>query len=256
MRGFPAFQPPTIESVPDSLALMFGFDGTLYVGDLPILAYARRCTEHLAPDAATAMIDGIRFFLEGKTISDRHIDLQGAEDGRQAVEILATALGLTADRIRLADQLARADMAASAFALDVPEGLSELLSEMVGVHVVVVTNAQGGAVAGVLSALGLAEHVHEVVADAGKPDNMSNIVAATLSRIGATGEPHRLMVIGDRWSDDLADAARIGAVTGLIDRFGRDDGNPTFRARDLTGLIPDIRQWAARQGAAATGALR
>src|SRR4051794_13310287 len=64
---------PTIVRVSPALALMFGFDGTLYVGDLPVLAYARHCAEQLPAAQATALIDGIRFFLEGKSIGESSV---------------------------------------------------------------------------------------------------------------------------------------------------------------------------------------
>ncbi len=233
-----------IGHVPVRLALLFDFDGTLYVGDLPTLAYARHCADQLPPAAATDLIDGIRFFLEGKSIADRRVDLGAAEDGRQAVEILAAAAGLTPDQVAAAYRRSRTDLAASAFVLDPPEGLAELLTELVGVHIMIVTNAHRVGVAEVLAAIGLIAYIDEVVTDAGKPDSMPGIVRSTLARIDSAAEPRRLMVVGDRWSADLADASRIGATTALIDRFRRGDGQPTVRATGLAGLIPAIRDWA------------
>ena len=106
------------------------------------------------------------------------------------------------------------------------------------------------------AAIGLAGQVDDVITDAGKPDAMPHIIDGVLRRIGAVSETDRLMVIGDRWGADLADADRVGAVTGMIDRFGRADGSPTVRAPDLAGLIPDIRAWAADHGALTAGGHR
>ena len=116
--------------------------------------------------------------------------------------------------------------------------MTDLLRDLVDVHVMVVTNAPATGVAEVLSAIGLAGQIDDVITDAGKPDTMPDIIDESLRRIGAVGEPDRLMVIGDRWGADLADASRVGAVTGMIDRFGRADGSPTVRAPDLAGLDP------------------
>ncbi len=234
--------------MPAHLALLLDFDGTLYVGDLPILAYARHCAEQLPAAGATELIDGVRFFLEGTSIGDRRVDLGAAEDGYQAVEILGRALGLTEGQVDSAYALARDDLAASAFALDQPEGLEELLDELSGVHVMVVTNAHPVGVAEVLSAIGLARFVDELITDAGKPGSMPALLRRTLAVIHGADEPRRLMVVGDRWSSDLADAAGVGATTGLIDRFGRGDGNPTVRASQLSALVPAIRRWADQFG--------
>jgi phosphoglycolate phosphatase-like HAD superfamily hydrolase len=245
--------------VPAGLALIFDFDGTLYVGDLPILAYARHCAEQLTDQSATDLIDGIRFFLEGKSAGNRRIDLSDAEDGYQAVEVLASALGLTDPQVRQAYRLARADLAASAFALEAPEGLVALLDQLRGadqrhgVHIAVVTNAAALGVGEVLAAIELAGLIDEVIIDAGKPAGMPDIIAATLRRIDAVDTPDRLMVVGDRWADDLADAHRARAVTAMVDRFSRGDGEPALRAADLVGLIPGIRQWAQERGAQERG---
>ena len=227
-----------------TLALLFDFDGTLYVGDLPILAYARHASELLPDAAATDLIDGVRFFLEGKSVSGRPLDLTAAEDGYMGVEMLARAAGLTSEQLDGAYHLARKDLAGSAFALEAPEGLEELLVDLADAYVVVVTNADLTGVAEVLTAIEVAGHIDRIVTDAGKPHSMPGHVADTLAHIGAQHEPHRLMVVGDRWSNDLAAAFAAGARTALVDRFHRGDGTPHLREATLAELIPAIRQWA------------
>lgn len=235
------------------LALLLDFDGTLYVGDLPVLAFARHCTEQLSAPRAKELIDGVRFFLEGKSVADRRVDLRAAEDGEEAVEILAAAMGLTQDQIDAAYRLARADLAASAFAIDPPDGLDQLFTDLRDVHVMVITNAHPVGVMEVLDAIGLTAHVDDLITDAGKPGSMPGILVRTIAGIDAEAEPRRVMVIGDRWASDLADASRAGATTALIDRFDRGDGDPTVRAKDLTELIPAIRAWADQFGALHSG---
>jgi len=234
------------------LALLFDFDGTLYVGDLPVLAYARHCAEQLPALGGTQLIDGIRFFLEGKSVGGGHVDLGDAEDGYQAVEILAAAAGLTENEINTAYRLSRDDLAASAFAIDAPEGLDRLLTDLREIHVIVVAGHPVG-VAEVLAATGVTGHIDQIITDAAKPEGMPAIIDAALSTIDAGTDPRRLLVVGDRWSSDLADACRAGATTALIDRFGRGDGDPTVRAADLASLIPAIRAWADQFGGLITG---
>lgn len=232
-----------------STALLFDLDGTLYVGDLPILAFARHCAEQLSDHGATHLIDNVRYFLEGKSAGDRLVDLGAAQDGDDAVEILAAAAGLTPDRVAAAHRAARADLAGSAFALEAPDGLLGLLESLHTTHVMVVTNAEVG-VAEVLAAIGVAGRIHQVITAVDKPAAMPAIIDATLHRIGADQDPQRMMVVGDRWRSDLADAHRRGAETALVDRFGRGDGTPTLRAADLASLVPGIRNWADRYGGA------
>ena len=232
-----------------TLALLFDFDGTLYVGDLPILAYARRAAELLPDDAATDLIDGVRFFLEGKTISGRTADLRDAEDGYMGVEMLARAAGVRPEELDGAYRLARQDLAGSAFALEAPEGLTDLLADLAGAYVMVVTNADLTGVAEVLTAIEVAGHIDRIVTDAGKPHSMPGHVERTLARIDAADAPERLMVVGDRWTTDLVDAHAAGARTALVDRFGRGDGTPDLRGGSLADLIPAIRSWAHELGA-------
>ncbi|SDP22239.1 FMN phosphatase YigB, HAD superfamily [Nakamurella panacisegetis] len=231
-----------------TLALLFDFDGTLYVGDLPILAYARHAADLLPDAAATDLIDGVRYLLEGRSVTVRTIDLRDAEDGYMGVEMLARAAGLTAEHLDGAYRLARQDLARSAFALDAPQGLPELLADLADAYVLVVTNADLTGVAEVLTAVEVAGHIDEIVAEADKPHRMPEHVAALLDRIDAAATPERLMVVGDRWTADLADAFAAGARTALVDRFHRGDGTPHLRGASLAELIPGIRDWARSLG--------
>ena len=63
---------------------------------------------------------------------------------------------------------------------------------------------------------------------------------AVLDRLLAEASlpPDRLLSVGDVWRNDLEPAAAIGAATAFVDRFGRGEGSPTFRARTLEALLP------------------
>jgi len=224
---------------------MFGFDGTLYVGDLPVLAYARHCAEQLPAAQATALIDGIRFFLEGKSIGESSVDIASARNGYDAVEVLAATAGLADRQVHAAYRLARQDLAGSAFAVDPPDGLLPVLEDLVDVHVSVLAEADPTGLVEVLDATGLTPHVSEVIL---RSQPMADVIGDLLRRIDAA-EPSRLLVVGDRWSGFLEEAAGAGAVTAMIDRFGSGDGRPLFRAADMAGLVAGIREWAAAHGA-------
>ena len=77
------------------------------------------------------MIGGMRGFLEGKTeLIPPDVDLSDAEDGYQAVEILARAAGLDDAAIPAPGGQPAPDLAASAWAVDPADGLDALLAEM------------------------------------------------------------------------------------------------------------------------------
>ena len=219
--------------------LFLDFDGTLYVGDLPVHAYARRVAERLGGTAGVGVVAGMRRFLEGRSVpGDPGTDLAAAEDGYQAVELLAIAAGADADLLSAAYRQSRHDLAASAFAVDAPEGLVELLAAVHGrVQVVVVSNADPPGVAEVLAGTGLAALLDEMMLDAGKPDCWPSLIERYAELAGGTD---RLLAVGDRWSSDLAPIAAAGGWTALIDRFGRADGSADARATDLTALLPAI----------------
>lgn len=235
-----------------TLALLLDFDGTLDSGDLSVQAYARHVAEQVAdPFRATAVIDGMREFLEGKH-ADRTerlaVDLSTAEDGDHAVEILAAAAGLTKAQTGAAYRAARADLAGSAFALDAADGLSDLLTKVRGSAVVAVaTNAGDLGVRAVLDSIGLAPMIDEVITNAGKPGSMPGIIDRLLGRLGGPSPERRLLAVGPRWGRDLATAHSVGAPTAYIDRFDRGDGKPTWRARQLASMIEPIRDWAIAQ---------
>jgi len=232
---------PTIGRVshPPAAVLFLDFDGTLYVGDLPVHAYARRVAERLDAMAGLGVVAGMRRFLEDRVVpGDPGSDLAAAEDGYQAVELLAIAAGAGAELLSAAYRQSRRDLAASAFAVDAPDGLVQLLTAFHDrMQVVVVSNADPPGVAEVLADTGVAPLLDEVLLDAGKPDCWPPLIARYAELVGGAD---RLLAVGDRWSGDLAPIAAAGGWTALIDRFGRGDGSPDARGTDLAALLPAI----------------
>ncbi len=230
---------------PPRIALMLDFDGTAYVGDLPVQAYARRLAEQLPEPAGVALIAGARRFLERREVpGDPGTDLSAAEDGYQAVELLAVAAGLDAGQISAGYRASRHDLAASAFALDPVEGLAALLHELGSLAVVkVISNADATGVHEVLDGVGLTPWLDEVIVDAGKPDCWPDLLRRTIDLVGSA---RRIMAVGDRWNGDLAAVAAAGGWTALIDRFDRRDGTPDVTGPDLAGLLPELRKHALR----------
>ena len=80
---------------PPSLAVALCLDGVVHDSDLPVQSFARHITEQLSAEQIRPVIAGMRGFLEGKTeLMPSGVDLSGAEDGYEAVEILARTAGL------------------------------------------------------------------------------------------------------------------------------------------------------------------
>jgi len=208
--------------------------------DLPVQSFARHLTDELSAERIRPIIAGMRGFLEGKPeLIPTGIDLVDAEDGYQAVEILATAAGLGQSQIAAARRASRSDLAASAWAVDQTNGLDDLLDLLANQAVIALLTEPGDPAAGpVLHSIGLPGRFDELIdasALAGVPQ--------VLERIGAAANPERLLMVGTRWTADLAHAHDAGSGTAMIDRYGRARGTPTFRSPDLPGLLPGIRGW-------------
>jgi hypothetical protein len=169
----------------------------------------------------------MRGFLERKPeLIPAGVDITGAEEGYQAVEILARAVGLADSEISAARLASRADLASSAWAVDAGDGLDELLTELAG-RAAVLVRVEPGDPAGpaVLEALGLPGDPRLIESDPQPTD------------------PQRLLVIGTSWRGALDAAAAAGCPTALIDRYNRRAGRPTWRAADLADLLNPIRTW-------------
>lgn len=204
--------------------VVLDFDGTVAVGDEPVLAYFRavagpQADGLFAPWAATG---------------------EGYRDGYALVADWAARNGVEESARSAGYAASRAALHSGEAAVTAPAGLADLLrSRPDDVRCVLVTNAPVDGIDPVLERLGLSGLLDELVGDAGKPTGMPEILASLLGDL----PPDRLMSIGDIWRNDLEPAAAIGAATAFIDRFGLGEGSPTFRARTLEGLLPDIERW-------------
>jgi FMN phosphatase YigB (HAD superfamily) len=136
----------------------------------------------------------------------------------------------------------RAALHAGDAAVTAPEGLAGLLRDRpADVRCVLVTNAPVGGIDPVLERLGVGGLLDAVLGDARKPLGMPAVLDRLLTEHALT--PDRLLSVGDVWHNDLEPAAAIGAATAFVDRFGRGEGSPTFRARTVEALLPAIERW-------------
>lgn len=215
--------------------LVLDFDGTVCLGDDAVVSYARELAAH--PGAEDVEAD-LRAFLADPDSDPR---LHDADDGYQAVSLLAEAAGIAPDARQAAYQASRDRLDTAA--LHAPAGLRELLREL-DVRRVLCTNAPGQRLNPILDDLGLAEVIDYVLPDARKPALMGMHLAKLLEAAGLSGHPEQLMSVGDIWANDLAPALELGCATAYVDPFGRDRGPAHARAASITDLYDDLRDWA------------
>lgn len=256
MTTTPAGSPAT----PREKLLLLDFDGTVCLGDDPVLHYAAQVDALLAERGRTTHDDGgVRAVVAGALAAG---DLQVSaspegtpvQDGYQLVQRLGRARGLSAEETGVAFRAGREALLAVGLRrsdVHAPAGLAALLAEIrPTAAVVLVTNSPATAFAPWLEALGLTGAFDAVVNDAGKPAGLPAALEAALeeARRGA-GVEHvaetQILSIGDIWENDLAPVAARGGTTVLIDRFAAGVGSPDHRVPDLAAAAPILRDWAA-----------
>ncbi|MDS2174202.1 hypothetical protein Q7C18_15970 [Nesterenkonia sp. CL21] len=271
----------TTPSTPRRRLLLLDFDGTVCLGDDPVLAYARRVDAILAArgeeggvEAAVAHALAVEDLLAADIAFDetgfpRGVDQEpverGAEphrapsahpvswpvqDGYQLVQLLARQRGLSDADAGQAFLGGREDLLARGLGttdVHAPAGLAELLDEVrAEAGVVLATNAPAAAFGPWLETLGLTEAFDAVITDSRKPFGMPEVLRRAGELIGGE-EPvpaQEILSVGDIWRNDHEHLAALGGTTLLIDRFATGLGEPDHRVQDFADAAPIIRSWA------------
>ncbi|PCE14585.1 hydrolase [Microbacterium sp. SZ1] len=208
--------------------LLFDFDGTIALGDGPVLAYARQVADGLG-ERGDGLVDGIRSALAAAEA--------GALDGYDAVRRAALERGADAALLSSAYRASREQLATAHAPITVPEGLAELLAAAEGrAERLLVTNAPAIRLDEALDALGLTGLFDRIVTSARKPAGLEALLAELPSDI-------RVLSVGDIWHNDLAPAHARGHATALLGGFPDPAATPTFRASDFASLVPGIETW-------------
>lgn len=240
-----------------SCVLLFDFDGTVSLGDEPVIAYARHLDEEAGSVSGLVTRVVSRFLqsdgrlavgLEGVTDADPlflglHV-VDGSVDGYAAAERLATLIGLSAERVDAAYQASRADLADGLISTHAPEGFASFLAAFPeSAHRVLVSNSPANGLTEQIDKLGLTRSFDAVVTEAHKPSGLPAIAQRMLSEHGIGAD--RLVSVGDVWANDLAPVAALGAATALIDRMPVPaDAHPTVRAAHIEELYPWLLEWS------------
>jgi FMN phosphatase YigB (HAD superfamily) len=226
--------------------LLVDLDGTLYRGDGPVLAYARSVAATLDHADATRFLSTVDTYLAHGVAALPESELTGAIDGWEIVQLMAGELGVDKATLNAAFLASRQALAQPDCAVEVPRGLLAALRDLrASTYLVLATNSPGDWLAELLARLGAGTTFDDVVPNARKPIGVPGILFGMAARIGVTEEPWRLFSVGDHWRNDIGPARTFGAVTGYVDRFGRDDGPADVVAPDVEGVLPTILRWAA-----------
>lgn len=211
--------------------IIFDFDGTVAVGDGPVLAYARFVAESAGDGYLDRVASQLAAYARGES---------GYRDGYDVVGSLAKDAGVDEPTLNAAYAHSRERLGSADAPVEPADGLRELLEDLgTDVRVVLATNAPGDGIPALLAGWGIAGRFAETRFAAGKPDGLADVVSAAL----ASGP---VLSIGDIFDNDLAPAQRLGADTALVGATAatsRDE--PTFRGATLADIADDIRRWAA-----------
>ncbi|WP_295830717.1 hydrolase [uncultured Microbacterium sp.] len=205
--------------------LIFDFDGTVAVGDGPLLAYARAVAAHTA--SVDAFVSTVSAHLAAPT--------GDVIDGYDAVRRLALEAGVDDDALAAAYTLSRTQLGSVDAPVSTAVGLAEFLAH-VDAERLLVTNAPATRLDAALSGMGLAGLFDRVVTDAAKPAGLEALLASL-------GEGVPVLAIGDVWRNDLAPAHARGFDTALVGGYADAVAAPTFRADTLDELLPALAAW-------------
>jgi FMN phosphatase YigB (HAD superfamily) len=227
-------------------ALLLDLDGTFYRGDGPVLTYARQIANGLPGADADDFLSTVDSYLQLGVAGVHDPDLVAATDGWEAVQRLAVRrFGIGPAELDRAFLASRRALAGPDCVVEVPVGLLPALrAPRPTTYLLLATNSPADGLPALLSRLGAAELLDDVVSGAGKPAGLPGILRSLADRIDAARRPWRIFGVGDHWHNDIGPARDFGAVTGYIDRFGRADGPADVVAHDLEGVLPTIRRWA------------
>jgi phosphoglycolate phosphatase-like HAD superfamily hydrolase len=219
--------------------VLFDFDGTVCLGDGPVLAYAESAFARMGRDDAREIRSRFEDWMAGRS-SDHHADAY--------VALAAFARPVLGPELSEAYLDSRHRLVHDDLGVRPPEGLHDLLDELAeaGVQRALLTNSPAVGMDETLAHLGVRARFDQIVVGAKKPTRMPEHLRALLG-----DEPaHHLVSIGDNWRNDVAPAVEIGAVGMLITGAWGDSMLPpqahdAHRGHRLSDLLPSLRRFAA-----------
>lgn len=258
--------------------IVLDFDGTLCLGEDPVLTYARAVDAMLAdrglsdrlPRSVHSIVkqalerddllaEEIAYRSDGTPLAaaqgepaettEAHPVSWPVQDGYQLIQLLAHQAGLTAEQSGACFRQARRELVDAGLEycdLHAPAGASELLQQLrTHAAVVLITNSPAEGFAPWLETLGLQDSFDAVINDACKPFGMPAALESARAAAEQTVPAEHVLSVGDIWANDLQHVARIGGTTVLIDRFGTGLGDPDHRVTSWEDAAPIMSAWSA-----------
>ncbi|WP_425862314.1 HAD family hydrolase [Arthrobacter sp. TWP1-1] len=214
--------------------LILDFDGTVCLGDGPVLAYAEAIANQMPEAVQKVLHDGLASFLAEDPNAPTY------KDGYAAVAALAEGYTDPAGRHH-AYLASRQRLADGTVEISAPDGLASFLDSLAGIAFrVLLTNAPLVGVQESLSKLGLSDSVDLIIPDARKPAGFTDLIPILLANKAA----HELLSVGDVWINDIDLPAREGCATAFIDRFEHRTGAASLTAPRFELLYDAISDWA------------
>ncbi|WP_010204237.1 HAD family hydrolase [Salinibacterium sp. PAMC 21357] len=221
----------TAATHPRTRTLVFDFDGTVALGNGPIIAYARAIASDLTPRASEKFLRDVDIALlrePGHSFSD-------AADGYELVRLVSETLPLAPDAHNAAYLASRQLLATDSAPVAAPEGLADFLkAAREHATIILATNAPDIRIAETLDTLGISEYFDHVYTGLGKPAGLE----AVLDEWMPSGP---LLSIGDIWANDLEPAFRRGAATAFLSDIPHPHAD--FTAATLGELYEAFNSW-------------
>ena len=210
--------------------IIFDLDGTLALGDGPLIAFAHAIADQ-AGDAG--FVGRARLALEAFEKGE-----SGYRDGYDAISSTATADGITAPTLTAAYGAARVLFGSAGAPVVPPAGLATFLRGLGDrARLVLATNAPDDGVEAVLDSWGVADVFDARHFAIGKPAGLVPIVRESLDH-------GPVLAVGDIAEFDLVPAAECGADTALVGAgAARSTVSVTMRAPTLADLYDQITLW-------------
>ncbi len=220
---------PEIASPSAPVSVLFDFDGTVCLGEGPVLEFAQLLDQRLPGHGFTRHV---REFIQHPQAPG---PFQHCDDPYDIISIISTDAGFPASLTNAAYADSRENAAHSA--IRTPERFAEFVRSLPA-NCVLATNSPAHEFDQFLHQLGLVGAFSSIVTSAGKPAGMHSIIPELLAR-------GPVLSVGDKWINDLAPAQFLGADTALVDTYDRqkDRGRATLRARNLESLYEHIHSW-------------
>ena len=158
----------------DGLVIL-DFDGTLCLGDAPVIAYAAEVARTLG-QPERSILDPLGAFLDGAPGGP----FSGSADGYGAVAQWGRERGLGEQQLGEAYRRSREALDSGELEVSIPPGIAGFLQGFRDWDRVLVTNAPREGTERLVHALGLAPHVDRVIGDARKPEGLRALEVAVV----------------------------------------------------------------------------